>query len=225
MSDTNVLRVAGLSGILFLILFIPSYLTAPDSPIATSSGQEMLDYFRSRQGEILTFNGIMLIFASFFFLWFLGGLYEMARRAEDGGFGFAPVVLGGGLLFIALMLAGAVAEIAHAATQARFQNFREDEQIGFLSLAMSGWFYRFAFVGIAAMIAATSAGGLRAKLVPAWLAWVGFAVAIVALLRYFGPLGGWLFMSWMLAVSILMIIGALGRPLPAAAREVTPTGG
>jgi hypothetical protein len=215
MSDTTVLRLAGASGLLFLILFIPSYLTPPDAPIAGSSAQQMFDYFNARQGEILLLNGVFLIFAAFFFLFFLGVLHHLTQRAERDGLGFSSIVLCGGLMFIALMLVGAAAEIVHAATQVRFQNFKMDAQLGFLSLAMSGWLYRFCFVGLSAMIAATSLVGLRTGLLPAWLSWAGFVVALVALLRYYGPLGGWLSIAWIAVVAILMLAGRLGRDAPA----------
>lgn len=213
MSDTTVLRLAGASGLLFLVLFIPSYLTPPDAPVAASTPQQVFEYFNGRQGEILLLNGVFLIFAAFCFVMFLGVLHHAAQRSEADGLGFSSIVLGGGLMFISLMLVGAAAEIVHSATQVRFQNFRVDAQLGFLSLAMSGWLYRFAFVGMSAMIAATSLVGLRTGLLPAWLVWLGFVAALVALLRYFGPLGGWLCMAWIAAISVLMIVGRFGRPV------------
>jgi hypothetical protein len=203
------------TGLLFLVLFIPSYLTPPDAPIAASTPQQVFDYFNGRQGEILLLNGVFLIFASFCFIVFMGVLHHAAQKAEADGLGFSSIILGGGLMFVSLMLVGAAAEIVHAATQVRFQNFRVDAQLGFLSLAMSGWLYRFAFVGMSAMIAATSLVGLRSGLLPAWLAWAGFVCAIVALLRYFGPLGGWLSLAWIAAISVLMIAGRFGRPIRA----------
>ena len=133
MSDTTVLRLAGASGILFLILFIPSYLTPPDAPIAASTPQQVFDYFNGRQGEIFLLNGVFLIFAAFCFILFMGVLHHAAQNAERGGLGFSSIILGGGLMFISLMLVGAAAEIVHSATQARFQNFRVDAQLGFLA--------------------------------------------------------------------------------------------
>jgi hypothetical protein len=32
-------------------------------------------------------------------------------------------------------------------------------------------------------------------------------------LRFFGPLGGWLTLAWIAAVSVLMLAGMIGRPL------------
>ncbi len=123
------------------------------------------------------------------------------------------VTLIGGLLFVTLTLAGAAIEIVHPATQARFANFHGDAQLGFVSLALSGWMYRFAFVGMATLIAGTSFVGLRTGILPQWMVWAGWVCAVVALLRFFGPLGGWLTLAWIAAVSVLMLAGMIGRPL------------
>jgi len=124
--------------------------------------------------------------------------------------------LAGGVLFVALMLAGAAVEIVYPATLARFENFQQDAQLGFLSLALSGWLYRFAFVNMSALIAATSVVTLRTGILPGWLGWAGFLFALVALLRLLGPLGAWLSLLWVIAVSLLMLLGAVSRPVPAA---------
>jgi len=154
-------RIGGICGILFVVLVVPSFLSPPDTPVAASGPQDVIDYFNSRQDGILIFNGLLLIFAAFFFLWFLGVLQDVLRGAEGEGYGFSSVSLAGGLLFIALVVAGAAVEIVYPATLARFENFQQDAQLGFLSLALSGWMYRFAFVGMSVLIAATSAVTLR----------------------------------------------------------------
>jgi hypothetical protein len=204
-------RLGGICGILFLILFVPSFLSAPDTPVSTSGPQDVIDYFASRQAGILTINGLLLIFAAFFFLWFLGVLHSVLRRVDDeDGHGFSSVSLAGGVLFIALILAGSAVEIVYPATLPRFESFQQDAQLGFLSLALSGWMYRFAFVGMSVLIAATSVVALRTGVLPGWLAWAGFVAALAALLRLLGPLGGWLALLWVAAVSVLMLAGAIG---------------
>jgi hypothetical protein len=137
-------------------------------------------------------------------------LHSVLKDAEGEGYGFSSVSLAGGLLFITLVLAGAAVEIVYPATLARFENFHQDAQLGFLSLALSGWMYRFAFVGMAALIAAASGVALRTGVLPGWLAWAGFVAALVALLRFLGPLGGWLALLWVIVVSMLMLIGSVG---------------
>jgi hypothetical protein len=216
MTDKHILRLGGISGLLFVILFIPSYLSPPDSPGFTSSVQQVLDHFTIRRDEILTLNGVMLVFAAFFFVWFLGVLHSVLQDVEREGYGFSSVALTGGLLFVTLMLAGAAVEIVHPAAQARFTNFRPDAQLGLLSYALAGWMYRFCFVGMSALIAATSVVALRTSLLPKWLAWAGLVCGVFALLRYFGPLSGWLALAWIAVVSVLMLAGAVGRALAAA---------
>ena len=99
-------------------------------------------------------------------------------------------------MFITLVLAGAAVEIVHPATLARFENFQADAQLGFLSLALSGWIYRFVLVGMTVLIAATSL-----------VVWAGFVAALFALLRFLILLGGILGLVWVLVVSALMLMG------------------
>jgi hypothetical protein len=61
-------RLGGIGGILFVVLFLRSYLTPPDTPVPTSGPQDVVAYFTDRQDGILLYNGVLLIFAAFFFL-------------------------------------------------------------------------------------------------------------------------------------------------------------
>ena len=197
-------RLGGIGGILFVVLFVPAYLSPPDSSDTSSAPQDVIDYFTSRQDGILFINGLLLIFAAFFLLWFLGAAKRVLRGAEgEEEYGFSSISLAGGVLFIALILAGAAVEILYLASLGWFENFQEDAQLGYLSLRLSGWMYRFAFVGMAALISAASVVLLRTDVLPRWLAWAGFVAALVALLRFLGPLGGWLALLWVIALSML----------------------
>jgi hypothetical protein len=209
MAYTTAARLGGIGGILFVVLFFRSYLTPPDTPVPTSGPQDVVAYFSERQDGILLYNGVLLIFAAFFFLWFLGALHGVLRSVEGGG--ISSVALGGGLVFITLVLAGAAVEIVHPATLARFENFQADAQLGFLSLALSGWMYRFALAGMSVLIAAASVVVLATGVMPRWLALVGFVAALLALLRFLIPLGGIVGLVWVLLVSVLMLVGRAGR--------------
>jgi hypothetical protein len=194
-----------------VVLFFRSYLTPPDTPVPTSGPQDVVAYFTDRQDEILLYNGVLLMFATFFFLWFLGALHGVLRSVEGGGGGISSVALAGGLVFITLALAGAAVEIVYPATLARFENFQADTQLGFLSLALSGWMYRFALLGMSVRIAAASVVVLATGVMPRWLALVGFVAALLALLRFLIQLGGIVGLVWVLAVSVLMLVGRAGR--------------
>ena len=88
-----------------------------------------------------------------------------------------------------MLLAGAAVEIVYPVTLDRFENFQQDAQLGFLSLALSGWMYRFAFVGRSALIAPASRWRCeRASCQDGWLGPV-FLFVLAALLRLLDPLG------------------------------------
>ena len=210
MAYTTAARLGGIGGILFVVLFFRSYLTPPDTPVPTSGPKDVVAYFTDRQDGILLYNGLLLIFAAFFFLWFLGALHGVLRSVEGGSGGISSVALAGGLVFITLVLAGAAVEIEYPATLARFENFQADAQLGFLSLALSGWMYRFALAGMSVLIAA-SVVVLGTGVMPRWVALVGFVAALFALLRFLIPLGGILGLVWVLAVSALMLVSRAGR--------------
>jgi hypothetical protein len=99
MTHNTTARLGGIAGILFVVLFFRSYLTPPDAPVPTSGPKDVVAYFADRQDGILLYNGVLLIFAAFFFLWFLGALYGALRSAEGRGGGISTVALAGGLVF------------------------------------------------------------------------------------------------------------------------------
>ena len=214
MNGRAAVRFGGISGILYVVLFIPAYVVGyPDAPTSTSNGFE---YFNAGQTAFLFFNGILPIFAVFFFLWFLGILHGLLRRAEGEGVGLSSAALAGGVMFATLAWAGVAVEISHPATLARFANFQQNAQLVFLSLALSSWLYHFCQIGTAVLVSATSLMALRTNILPAWLAWVGFVIALFALLHFLIPLiGSAAGLLWVAVVSVLMLIGPVVPP-PAA---------
>src|ERR671921_2276869 len=116
MAYNTAARLGGIGGILFVILFFRSYLTPPDAPVPTSGSRDVVGYFSDRQDGILLYNGLLLIFAAFFFLWFLGALHGVLRSAEGRGGGISSVALAGGLVFITLVLAGAAGGVVYSGT-------------------------------------------------------------------------------------------------------------
>jgi hypothetical protein len=66
------------SGLLYVLLLIPSFLIGrPDVVEETASTQGVIEYYIDRQDAFLFGNGVIVIFAAFSFLWFLGILCGM----------------------------------------------------------------------------------------------------------------------------------------------------
>jgi len=82
-NSTAFVRLGGHCGIRFVILLVPGVVAArPDVPDASLSAPQMLDYVDGKQGALLVGNGLSFIFATFFFLWFLGVLHSVLRSAR-----------------------------------------------------------------------------------------------------------------------------------------------
>ena len=211
-------RLGGISGILYVVLFIPAYIVGyPDALTSASSAQEVFDYFDVGQSTFLFFNGTLSIFAVFFLLWFLGMLHGLLRRAEGEGVGLSSVALVGGAMFAIMSCVGVAVEISLPATLGRFVNFQEDAQLVFLTLALSSWLYHFCQIGTSVLVAATSFIVLRTGALPDWMAWAGFVVALLALLHFLLPLPAALAgLLWIAVVSVLMLTGSFNLRTPAA---------
>jgi hypothetical protein len=201
-----------------VVLFIPAYIVgSPDAPNRASTDQGVFDYFAEGVGAFLFFNGVLTIFALFFLLWFLGALYGVLRSAEgdeEGGW-LSSAALVGGIVFATLSYAGVSVEIVHPATLSRFEDFEPDPQLVFMTLALASWLYHFCQVGTSVLATATSLLALRTGILPTWMAYVGFVVALLALLHFLIPLLGALAgLLWIAVVSVLMLTGSVG-PSPA----------
>jgi hypothetical protein len=217
MAGRNLARLGGVCGLLFVLLMVPAYVVGyPDAPTPTSSSADVAGYFGASPGTFVMANGVIAVFSTFFFLWFLGALHGLLGRAEgeEGGL-FSSAALAGGTLFIALSCAGYAAEVLYPAAVLRFENFAPDGEPAFTALALSAWLYHFCQVGASVMITATSLVALGTGVVPRWMALVGLVVAVLTLLHFLLPLlGAVAGLLWIALISVLMLIGSRGASAP-----------
>ena len=71
-------------------LVFPLLPYAPRRARAYLRPQDVVGYFTDRQDGILLYNGLLLIFAAFFLLWYLGTLYGALRSAKGRGAASRP---------------------------------------------------------------------------------------------------------------------------------------
>ena len=213
MAREGLARLGGVCGLLYVLLMIPAYVVGyPDAPTPASATTDVIDYFGASPDTFVLANGILTIFSSFFFLWFLGGLHGMLRAAEGADRGVSSVAFAGGVMFIVLSCAGYAAELMHPATQLRFENFLPDAQQAFVSLAFSSWLYHFCQVGASVMVLATSLVALGTGVLPRWMVLVGVVVALLTLLHFLLPLiGAVAGLVWIALVSVLMLLAGPRR--------------
>ena len=137
---------------------------------------------------------MLFIFAVFFFLWFLGILHGMLRRAEgEEETGLPSVALAGGLALVALKLVGCRLRLTT----------RRLWTVSTTSRRMLSWpsCHRNS---TGSMVA------LHTGVLPRWLAWSGLMVALILLLHFLIPLGSLLALLWFVMVAVLMLAGGVG---------------
>ncbi len=212
----GVAMLGGVCGLLFVVLMIPAYVVGyPDAPTPASGAADVVGYFSDDPGNFVLANGVVAVFSTFFFLWFLGALHGVLRRAEGEDAGLSSAALAGGILFITLSCAGYAVEVLYPAALVRFENFDPGAQPAFTALALSAWLYHFCQVGASVLVTATSLAALGASALPRWLAIVGLVVALLTLFHFVLPLiGAMAGLLWVALVSVLMLIGARSASAP-----------
>jgi hypothetical protein len=208
-------RSAALAGIVFAVLLLAAMTMLR---IALSE-----DSFRSLESDaqrrtLIRLSLHLVPFAGIAFLWFIGVVRDRIGEGEDRF--FATVFLGSGLLFVAMMLsAAAVAggllftadDNAIAASQPGIWAFGRRITNTLLNV--------YAMRMAAVFIMATTTLAVRLRLIPRWLAVVGYLTA-AALLLTVGviPWLELLFPAWVFVFSVHILVVTM------RARAASPTG-
>jgi hypothetical protein len=189
--------LAPLSGVLFVVILAVGFLLGGDSPSSSASAQKVIAYYGGHETKQIV-TSLVVALSTLPLLFFSAALRERARtvlgeRSALPGFAFgAGVVAAGGFLAAATInfaLADSADDIAPSAIQA-------------LNAISADFFLPFV-VGVAALVLAGSLMAIRARLVPAWLGWVGIALVVAA----FTPAGFVAFILsgiWIIVASILL---------------------
>ncbi|MBP1692316.1 MAG: hypothetical protein H6Q37_199 [Chloroflexi bacterium] len=207
-------RGAAIAGILFSILLISSLvlirISVPASP--QDAGSWLTGGSRN---VALALN--LLPFAGIAFLWFIGVVRDRLGVLEDRF--FSTVFLGSGLLFLAMLfasaaVAGGILEM-YGATPGQlissgiyaFGRTVTYEITNVYAMRMAGVF-----------MISTSTMSLRTGIIPRWMAFLGFVLALFLLFSlgffFWAPL---VFPLWVLMISIYILLANLKGSKNAAA--------
>jgi hypothetical protein len=207
-------RAAAIAGILFAVLLIASFLllrrSIPADPLEAGVWLET-------NANSVTMALNLLPFAGIAFLWFIGVLRDRLGEREDRF--FATVFLGSGLLFLAMLFMSAAMVggliIAYTADPGRLigsATFASARAIAYEIMNI----YAIKMAGV--FMIATSTLAIRTGFIARWIAWIGYAVALLLLLssRYIEGIL-MVFPLWVLLISVYILIDNLCRSLPAEA--------
>ncbi len=208
-------RAAAIAGILFSVLLITSLVLIWRSiPASTFDAGTLLSEDWSKVNLALN----LVPFAGIAFLWFIGVVRDRLGENEDRF--FATVFLGSGLLFLAMLfasaaVAGGIISLV-GVTPGRlidsgvysFGRLVSYEIMNVYAMKMAGVF-----------MISTCTLSLRTGIVPRWMAYLGFLLALFLLLSlglfYWAPL---IFPVWVLLISIYILLANIRKPNSEPAR-------
>ncbi|HYJ50124.1 MAG TPA: hypothetical protein VEX12_09420 [Microbacterium sp.] len=197
-------RAAALAGVLFAVLFTTSLaLMRTALPETLTSDTQWLDGGSTARISI----GLGLVpFAGIAFLWFMGVVRDRFKDSEDQL--FSSVFIGSGLLFLAMVFVSAAIAggiVASVPIVGDEQSRAEIMTFGRAVMLQVSNIYALRMAGVLLISLATM--WLRTGVMPRWLAFVTYAVALVLLVVT--TLSLWvtlIFPVWVLGVSVLILV-------------------
>jgi hypothetical protein len=213
-------RAAAIAGIVFSILLIISVVllrrSVPADPLEAGAWLRTSARTVSLSLQLIPFAGIA-------FLWFMGVLRDRLGSKDDPF--FATVFLGSGLLFLAMLFfsAAVVGGIIIAFAE------NPERVLGTATFAM-GRAISFEIMNIYAMkmagvfMVATSTLALRTGIIARWIAFLGYALALMLLLSSRSvDLILLVFPLWVLLVSLYILVANLRGTTPGDAASAGDT--
>jgi hypothetical protein len=199
-------RAAAAAGVAFALLFGASLILIRSSlPEGAEPGSQWLD---AASGK-MKIAAILMPFAGISFLWFIAVVRDNLGRLEDRF--FSTVFLGSGLLFLAMMFVtsaiGAGLAASNGAVGHSEPGHAEVALFGQMTVLALSKTYALRMGAVFMMSLATI--WLRTGLMPRWLVYVSYLLAVALLIA--GDISMWLtlgFPIWVLAVSVLLLVRA-----------------
>jgi hypothetical protein len=202
-------RAAAVAGVLFAMLLGTStvLLRLSVPPVDADSGEWIA------ANEYRVDLALWLVpFAGISFLWFIGVVRDRIGDREDRF--FASVMFGSGLLYLAMTFAAASLAVALVRTyDAVPEQVFESGSYEFAREAMFALTNTFGVRMAGVFMLSTGTIWMRSGVVPRWMVWVTYALAI---LQVFGPgISLWMtlvFPFWVLVVSLHFLLARADTP-------------
>jgi hypothetical protein len=216
MSSSGLHRWTPASGIVFVALWIVG-LALLSNTNTDDSDQKIVAYYADsghRHKDIVLF--FVVLAASLFFVWFLSVLRGRLAQAQGTAKALTSAAFGAGLVSTAMWMVSMALFTAPSLAREDTDKFVLDPNL-FRITQDIGYDIWFPATTIAAVtVIATSILSLRSReLLPKWLAWLSFVVALTMLVAFFF-IPFLIFLGWVLVLSCVLIWRSF-RAAPAAA--------
>jgi len=205
MRTSGLARWAPLSGALFVALWVAAYLVLGSTVESNNSDAEILAYFgdkSQRDREFLTM--VLLLMASLPFIVFISVLRARLDDGESGAGVWTTAAFAAGIVSTALWAVAAALYVVPSLNKGGNREFKLDLDTfhAFTGAGYLVWVSAGTIMSVPVL--ATSVLGIRAGVIPKWLSWLGFAVALL-LLAAFLVIPVILLLAWILTVSIALV--------------------
>ena len=204
-------RAAGVAGIVFAVLFVIALALLRKQVGVGLDTQTVMDNLNSGQTTAALLGLYMIPFAGIAFLWFIGVIRDRIGDREDRF--FATVFLGSGLLFVAMLFAGA-AVLGGLIAGNRFGTAAPTDiaTVGFARSVGYSFLFTFAAKAGGVFVLATSTIVRRSNW-PRWTYLSGLivAAALILSISFFEPIV-LLLPAWVAAISVYVLVTGGRRP-------------
>jgi hypothetical protein len=191
-------RYAPLSGVLAVAIVVVSVIIAGfDSVDSNDSVVKIVKFWKDNDSDQQT-SAILGAISMIPLLWFLGSLRSAFRAAEGETGRLSSIAFAGGIVLVGFVLVSSALQFAIAESVGDIPPVATQT----LSVLYSDFFFGFP-VGFGTLLLASSLVILRTRVLPVWLGWATFVLAIV----FFTPAGQFLFplvLLWIVVVSVML---------------------
>jgi hypothetical protein len=200
-------RAAAVAGILFSILLIGSLVLIN---IAIPEDRRNARTWLSGNWNTIRLALNLLPFAGIAFLWFIGVVRDLLGEYEDRF--FATVFLGSGLLFLAMLFTSAAVVGGIMIAYNAAPTVLDSSVYTFARSITHVILFTYAIKMGGVFMISTSTLFIRTRVMPRWMAWLGYGVALLLLLTI-SEVGwvGLLFPLWILLISVHILAVNLRR--------------
>ncbi len=204
-----------LTGFAFVGLWLGTLAATGNDVDTHDSDTEILAYYAksgNRDRHIIAF--FLILAASLFFVWFLAKLRARLVRAEGGAGTLTALAYGAGIAAAALWTVADAFFASAAFTRADTSKFQLDPNT-YRILSDTGYAIWFSGTTVAAVtVVATALLALRTGLLPKWIAWLSFPVALTMLVAFFF-IPFLIMLGWVLVVSVTFMVRREAPPAAA----------
>jgi hypothetical protein len=201
MSSSKLERLAPLTGVVFVVLFVVGAVLSLKSGFLPP-GDEIKSFYEDSSTNVRV-GGYLMQLSAVFLLWFVGSLRVKLRSAEAKPGRLSAVAFGGGVAVAAVIMVSQAATIAGAARGSTDEGVAVETAVALFDFTgvMMGSALPLAW---AVVLGATAIVSFRTNVFARWLSWATAVVAVGLLIPEVNFLLVGLALPWALVVSIVL---------------------